>query len=244
MTEANQFITFLNKVEPLLLVIIPAIVAIWMKVRARAKQESDALKSAQLNKQQDRYNTWAHDESRRIILKIKELCNVYKDRSRADQVLYMQLENGTAGTSKIYNMFLSCLAEDNRYGELPKRLTELQRIPYSQAAEWAEEVSKSVLAVQDIKTKESCICPVTKNATSHISAPVIDKDGYLIGIVVFNYRAVAFNGTDEAQQIALIKDFKTAVETVFLSYRVLQQEKMKELRMLEDKKDDHRTFGV
>lgn len=243
MSNVDKIIEFLSKIEPILLIVIPAVFVVWTKVKSRIKQESAIVKNEEIRKSKEKYEAWVHDESRRAILKIKELCNVYKDRSHADQVLYMQLENGTTANSKLYNMFVTCLAEDNRYGEIPKRLIELQRIPYSQVAEWVEAIGETKLIISDIKqNKENWNCPVLKDAASHISAAVYNKSGHLTGIIVFNYKNSNFNGFDESQQINFIENFRTAIETVFLAYYISQCDKKKELRITEDTDESNRFF--
>jgi len=137
-------------------------------------------------------------------------------------------------------MFVTCLAEDNRYGDIQKRLSELQRIPYSQVAEWVEAIGGTKLIIPDIKqNNDNWNCPVLKDAASHISAPVRDKDGHLAGVTVFNYKNINFNNSDETQQINFMENFKTAIETIFLAYYVSQRDKMKELKIAEgDDKND------
>lgn len=185
-----------------------------------------------MKKAEEIYASWEHFESRRIILKIKELCNLYRDRSHADQVLYMQFENGTKATSNLSNMFLNCLAEDDRYGALSKKLSNLQRIPYYQVAEWVEEITENALAVSDIKAKkENWDFPIINEAASHISSPIYDKHKDFVGIVIFNYKDINFNGIVQDNQLKLINEFKTVIETIFLTYHTAQKNKRIELKL-------------
>lgn|GEM_PF-4698418 len=137
-------------------------------------------------------------------------------------------------------MFVTCLAEDNRYGDIHKKLTELQRIPYSQVAEWVDAIGGTKLIIPDTKlNKENWNCPVLQDTASHISAPVRDKDGHLAGVTVFNYKNINFNNSDETQQINFMENFRTSIETIYLAYYVSQCDKMKELGMMEgDDKND------
>jgi len=243
MLDINKITELLSEIEMIFLIIIPAVIAVFIKIRNKVKQKSKAIKKIENKKAQEKYNAWLHDESRRAILKIKELCNVYKDRSHADQVIYIQLENGTTATSKLHNMFVTCLAEDSRYGEISKKIFGLQRIPYSQVAEWIEELSKTSVIIPDTQLiKEKWHCPVMKEAASHISMSVFNENGYFIGIVVFNYKNINFNGAEESQQLNLIENFKTSLETVFISYHVSQRDKMKELNISDEKEESSKFF--
>ena len=233
----NEILQFLEKIEPLILVILPALFGIWLKVSTKLKEENKNFKEAELKKAKDLYNMWEHEESRKVIVKIRELCNVYKDRSNANQVLYMQLENGTIATSKLCNMFLTCLAEDNRYSEIPKKIKKLQRVPYSQMAEWTECVIKKEVLIRQVKSSnlqvEECFF---SDVNSHMAREVVDKDGYLIGMVVFNYGKENYNLADggnidevEKGQLELLRCFQASVESVFIAYLVARREKKREL---------------
>ena len=120
----DEFLKILDKIEPLILVVIPTLFGIWMKTANKIKEKNESFKRGEQKKALEKYNMWEHEESRRVIAKIKELCRVYKDRSKADEVMYLQLENGTVATSKLCNMFITCLAEDDRYSVIPKKLED------------------------------------------------------------------------------------------------------------------------
>ena len=221
---------FLTHIEPVLLIIIPALYGIYLKIRARV----NALNDANTEKNQLQYDTWRHERSRIVITQIKEQCNVYKDRSGAEHACFLQLENGTAATSKIFNMYLTCLAEDNRYSDSPKIQLNLQRIPYSQLAEWSEESQNKVYLTDiqaDNPTWPQAIMP--RDIKTIISTWVRDKDGFVIGFAVFMSRACTGGNNTQPKQMELMKEFKTAIETIFLSFNVECQDKRAALGLKE-----------
>lgn len=238
----ENIMAILDKLEPLILVILPAIFGIWLKTTTKIKEKSDTFKKVQNKKALEKYNMWEHEESRRVILKIKELCRVYKDRSKADEVMYLQLENGTIATSKLCNMFLTCLAEDDRYSEIPKKIRHLQRIPYSQVAEWIDKVTQHDLLIPAVDSATFNIDEVfLKNVKSHMSRTVYDKDGYLIGMVIFNYAKEHYNTSSEEPdpdyeqtQLNLLRQFQASVETVFVTYHVARIDMKRELGINDD----------
>lgn len=242
----DKILEILDKIEPLILVVVPALIGIWLKVSTKVKEENETFKKMENKKLLEKYNMWEHEESRRVIMKIKELCRIYKDRSVADEVMYLQLENGTIATSKLCNMFVTCLAEDDRYSDIPKKIKKLQRLPYSQLAEWVDKVSENKVVipefgVETIHIEEDFFSSVN----SHMAKSVIDKDGYLIGMVVFNYKNKNFNSPNEQNdecnenhQLKLLREFKVSVEAIFIAYNVARIDMKKELGL-----DSHHDGG-
>ena len=231
----DQFLELLDKIEPLILVVLPTLFGIWLKVSMKIKEKNETIKKNERKKALEKYDMWEHEESRRVIIKIKELCRVYKDRSEADEVMYIQLENGTVATSKLCNMFLTCLAEDDRYSVIPKKIRRLQRVPYSQTSDWVDKVCKHECIIKDVKEEKIHINDAFfENVRSHMSETVHDKNGYLIGMVIFNYANKDFNGASENSQVDLLKRFQASVESVFISYHVSRVEMKKELRLTDE----------
>ncbi len=226
-----NILEFLDKIEPLLLVVIPTIFGIWLKLKSEINKKKKDITEKEIQNAKEKYDMWQHEESRRIITKIKELCNVYRDKSDADSVMYFQLENGTIATSKLCNMFITCLAEDERYGEIQKRLSKLQRIPYSQLADWVTEVQSKILLYDNaIELPEGSVKDtLLGNLGSHIAAPVFDYDGYLIGMCAFNFKDINYNNASKESQVKLIEQFEASVETIFISYHIARKEKKREL---------------
>lgn len=231
----DKFLEILDKIEPLILVVIPTIFGIWIKTANKIKEKNDSYKMAVRKKSLEKYNMWEHEESRRVIAKIKELCRVYKDRSKADEVMYLQLENGTVATSKLCNMFITCLAEDDRYSVIPKKIRKLQRVPYSQLSEWVENVTTHECIIDNVQSEGMRVEePFFEDVGSHLSETVYDKDGYLIGVVVFNYAEINFNEADREKQIEFLRQFQASVESVFISYHVSRMDMKKQLHLDSD----------
>ena len=127
----DKIMAILDQIGPLLYVVVPAAFGIYFNLKDKVRAKEKEVKETNKAKAKQAYKVWEHEESQAVIRKIKELCNVYKDKSNAGLAQYIQLENGTMATSKICNMFVSCLAEDDRYGKIPKLSSKLQRLPYS-----------------------------------------------------------------------------------------------------------------
>ena len=73
--------------------------------------------------------------------------------------------------------------------------------------------------------------PFFDDVGSHLSETVHDKDGYLIGVVVFNYSQKDFNEADKEKQIDFLRQFQASVESVFISYHVSRQDMKKQLHL-------------
>lgn len=228
----DEFLKILDKIEPLILVVIPTLFGIWMKTANKIKEKNESFKRGEQKKALEKYNMWEHEESRRVIAKIKELCRVYKDRSKADEVMYLQLENGTVATSKLCNMFITCLAEDDRYSVIPKKIRRLQRVPYSQLSEWVEDVTTHECVIPDVQESHFNIEEqFFEDVGSHLSETIHDKDGYLIGMVVFNYSSKNFNDGDKEKQIEFLRQFQASIESIFISYHVSRVDMKKHLHL-------------
>lgn len=240
----DKFLEILDKIEPLILVVIPTLFGIWIKTANKIKEKNDTYKRSVRKKALEKYDMWEHEESRRVIAKIKELCRVYKDRSKADEVMYLQLENGTVATSRLCNMFITCLAEDDRYSVIPKKIRKLQRVSYSQLSEWVEEVTTHECIIPDIQAEELHVEePFFEDVGSHLSETVHDKDGYLIGMVVFNYFSRYFNEADEENQIDFLRQFQASIESVFISYHVARMDMKKQLHLDENEISENNNGG-
>lgn len=194
-------------------------------------------------KNKDKYQVWKHEESTRIITRIKDLCNFYKDKGKMDSVSFVQLENGTVAKSRLCNMFVSCLAEDDRFSNLPKYMDQFQRIPYSKVSFWADAIS--ALAFDSVKKNmimTSNSDELDQNASirnliafngikSSIVAPVYDPSGMLIGAGIFLYSKTDYNGMDAEEQRMLMAQFRTSLESIFLEFYLSRQDKMREYRI-------------
>ena len=228
----DKIMAILDTIGPLLYVVVPAAFGIYFNLRDKVKTKEKEVKETNKAKAKQAYKIWEHEESQAVIRKIKELCNVYKDKSNAGLAQYMQLENGTMATSKICNMFVSCLAEDDRYGKIPKLSAKLQRLPYSKVTGWINKIVASkgspidyVLTPDpskaDYTLAEIIDAPEIKSC---IVAPVYDPNEILLGMCIFYYSEINFSGHEE-NEIQLINKFRTSVESVLLEYHINRRNK-------------------
>lgn len=234
----KDLINLLDKIGPLFYVIIPTAFGIYLNVRDRLIAKKSEVLKANLEKSKEKYSIWEHEESQWVIKKIKDMCDYYKDKGHMDLVEYIQLENGTASLSNLCNMFVSCLAEDSRYGNLPKLITKLQRVPYSRVACWIDHVRKldndnynTAWYVEDTSITD---CPIreiieTDLVKSTMSVPIYNPNERLLGMCVFYYSEKSFNGRSLSSQVDLINRFRTGIETIFINYEIARNAKMKEL---------------
>lgn len=240
----DKILEVIDKLDSLALVIIPAIYVGIYNVYLKIKEKKKEVDAKNTKRNEDKYNIWEHEESRDVIHSIKTLCNVYKDKSHADLVQYLQLENGTIATSRIQNMFVSCLAEDDRYGSIPKLITKLQRMPYSETVEWLSKLldikstGKPILEVPDVSAVNYSRTYVDNInfVGSVLVSPVYDPEELLIGICIFYYHDKDFNNQLKSERDFLEK-FVIAIESVILNYHIHREDKKKELGLLtkEDK---------
>ena len=230
----DDTLKFLRVVEPIAIYIIAIVVFLCFKLNKIYENSKTKIKEAIVRKNKEVFNNWLHNESRYTILKIKELCNVYFDKSHADNVLYIQFENGTTATNKLSNMYITCIAEDNRYGEITKKCANVQRIPYNDVASWIEDNnSQMFVCISNIDET----CKVLKrqllfsDVNSTLSISIHDLENNFIGIAIFNYKDANLNGGNEEEEVRIITKFKNSIETVFFSYHILIQDKKKELEI-------------
>lgn len=226
----------LDKLEFLLLALVPALYAIGFRVYNKIKETKLKEKALSKKKAKDTYDVWEHEESRSVIREIKNFCNFYKDKGHCDLVQYLQLENGTMATSKIQNMFLTCLAEDDRDGCIPKFIKKLQRIPYSETVCWLEKLLNTT-STDDIFLCTPDISKADYNRTrieditgigSVIVAPVYSRTEILLGICVFYYHEINYNGRFKTEH-DLMDRFKNSVESKILEYHIHRDKKKADL---------------
>lgn len=233
---------FLDKISPLLYIIIPTIVGISFNLKLKIQDKKQDIIKKNKDKALEVYNAWEHEESRKIISKIKDLCNFYKDKGHMDLVHYLQLENGTVATSKLCNMFLTCLAEDGRFGTIPKILTKLQRVPYSRVSDWIEDILKThehgedYFIIHDMDNTDYALLDLFKenNIHSSIAVPIYDPNNLLIGFCVFYYTNSNLNNQTDESAATLIRYFQSSIESIFLSYHLDRKSKKRELGLIGD----------
>ena len=228
----NDISELIKQIGQLLYIIVPLIVSIYITLRDKIKAKEKEIKDTNKAKAKQEYKVWEHEESQAVIRKIKDLCNIYKDKSNAGLAQYLQLENGTMATSKICNMFISCLAEDDRYGKIPKLSGKIQRIPYSRVTGWINKIvaskgsSKDYVLTPDTSKADYSMAEIVDapEIKSCIVAPVYDPNEILLGMCVFYYNENDFNGHEEAETI-LVNKFRTGVESVLLEYHMNRKSK-------------------
>lgn len=230
----DKLIALLDKLEPLLYAVIPIAFGIYINLRDKIKEKERTVRAANIEKNKELYKAWEHEESQRIIRKIKDLCDFYKDKGYMDRVQYLQLENGTVATSKLCNMFVSCLAEDGRYGRLPHFISKLQRIPYSRVACWIDKIrdldSQSFATAICTENSDETECNIravldTDVIKSSIVVPIYDPNEILLGVCVFYYANAKYNNQDVNNEISLINRFRSSIQSIFLEYYLARRDK-------------------
>lgn len=232
---------FIKLIEPILLIGIPTCFGIWLKLKNKIDEKEKEIKEQNEAKNKELFLEWEHKESMAIINKVKAICNYYRDIGHMDLVNYIQFENGTVATSKLCNMFLSCLAEDSRYGVIPKFISSLQRIPYSRLSTWTNNVINAENGIYRVNNREkdfdedySDFVIGSENVKSFISGAVKDHNGSLIGICSFFFAKENCCGdNDESREKCLqtLQHFVISVETIFLEYNLARKNKKKELNI-------------
>ena len=228
----DKIMAFLDQVGPLLYVVVPAAFGIYFNLRDKVKSKEKEIKETNLAKAKQAYKIWEHEESQNVIRKVKDLCNIYKDKSNAGLAQYIQLENGTMAISKIQNMFVTCLAEDDRYGKIPKLSSRLQRIPYSRVTGWINKIIESkgspidFVLTPDTSKADYTLAEIVDEAAikSCMVAPVYDPNEILLGMCIFYYSETDFCG-HEASESQLLNKFRTGVESILLEYHINRKNK-------------------
>ena len=241
----DKILEILDKFDTILYVLVPAIFGVYLNLRDRVKQKENEVKQSNLSKAKQAYKVWEHEESKIVIRKIKDLCNVYKDKGSMGLVEYLQLENGTMATSKICNMFVSCLAEDDRYGKVHKLISKLQRVPYSKLTGWLNPISDALknpidyYITEDISKADYSFADIVDapEVKSCMIAPVYDPNEILLGICVFYYTGVDLNG-DRETEIPLITKLRASVEAVLLEYHLNREKQKAKLGLKDGDLDD------
>lgn len=234
----ETILAILDKLEPLLYAVVPVIFGIYLNLRDKLKEKERTVRAANIEKNKELYSAWEHEESQKIIRKIKDLCDFYKDKGYMDRVQYLQLENGTVATSKLCNMFISCLAEDGRYGKIPHFISKLQRIPYSRVACWIDKIRdldcqsfNNAICIANSEEEECNIKTVldTDAVKSSIVVPIYDPNEILLGVCVFYYANKDYNNQDIDGEVVMINRFRSSIQSIFLEYHLARRDKKSKL---------------
>jgi hypothetical protein len=233
---ANSITLFLKQVEPLLLVLAPAICALYIKVRSRidSKRAKDDQKTITAAKA--RLKNWEKYENRRMITSIVEFCNKTKDMSKADQVMFLHLTNGTVSEERIHSMCIECLAEDSRYSPIPKKTKYIQRTPFTEFAEWDIKLEEAggIKAIASVAEEhpEWIWKDLFRKVKSQIYAKLADENGILFGYVVLNYVSEHFDGAPLESQTECANSLSRQIEGLFHAYGVSRNIKVQELGLM------------
>lgn len=234
----EQLEKLIRDIEPLLLVIIPTCFGIYLKLKNKIIEKEKEVKNETIAKNKEELINWEHIESLKVVDRIKNACNYYKDISNADLVNFMQFENGTTATSKLSNMYLSCIAEDSRFGKVPKMLSFLQRKPYSCLSDWVNNIMKDDMGLyflKDVETIKSLYSDILVDNIafgSECSGLVKDPNGIVIGFISFYFAETDFNGkTEEQCKTTLIRSV-ASIEEIILDYQTNLIKKKKELNII------------
>lgn len=227
----DNIVNFIEMIEPLFLVVIPLCFSIWLKLKVKLMEEKSKIIKEEEEVSKQAFVNWRHEESIKIVTKLKELCNYYCDTSHA-YTAYIQLENGTLATSNLCNMFFSCIAEDNRYSKSEKLINNIQRVPFTQMADWFNKITNSehkIVYLSDQKDIDEVFF-IESNVRSMLATLVRNTKGIIIGVCIFYFTEEKTN-----EELDNLKDdllsFSSGVETLFFTYDLNTKEKRKELKI-------------
>lgn len=236
----QQIHDLLQLLGDIILSLVPVGVAFYYGFRKKYNKKIKELKKQDHEKAQQELLHFSHVKSIWSMKNLEEICNIYVDRSHADCVLYLQLENGTMADSKLQNMFITCMAESNRYTNLPKRMNKIQRLPLQSIVSYIEGVNQSD-KVEYITSELNSDTGVKardllfpQNISAWRMRVVRNRSGYIVGYIVFEYLFDAGkNGVsefrDDEQPSSLIDQCQAAIESELLRYNNQIESKRKEL---------------
>ena len=236
----QQIKEVLQLLGDIILVLIPFVATIGYAIWKKWKDEWNTQKEKDHEKAQQELLHFSHTKSIWSMKNLEEICNMYVDKSHADCVMYLQLENGTIADSKLQNMFITCMAESDRYSELPKRMNKVQRMPLQSIVSYIEKVNQCGMIEMLSKDITSDVDEKAKNLLfpQSISAwrmkVIHNRSGYVIGYVIFEYLFDSYhNGKiefdDDENPTSLIDQCQAAIETELFRYNNQIESKRKEL---------------
>lgn len=237
----DKLLELVKGLESIFIVLVPAIYYACFRIYSKVKETKTKEKALNKRKAFEEYDNWEHEESKRIIHEIKNYCNYFKDKGHADLVQYLQLENGTMATSKIQNMFLTCLAEDDRSGSIQKFIKKIQRLPYSEAVCWLGDFVQTS-SMDDVFICSPDLEKEERNKTavedivgigSVIIAPVYTSAEILLGICVFYYHEKNYNGRYKTEH-KYMTDFRASVTSLIANYHQIRDSKRDKLDLEEE----------
>src|SRR5215510_4579092 len=102
------FLKILERLQPILVVIIPSLAVAYWKISTKLTAKVAMAKRMATNKAIEQFLIWRQEESKDVLSHMQEICNKFKDLSSADQVAFLHFVNGTISVSGLSNMFLNC----------------------------------------------------------------------------------------------------------------------------------------
>lgn len=183
----------LKLIIEILAIIVPTVVAGYVLIDKRIKAKLKQLSDRDRDHNIEILKNFSYHESLASLVNIKSIVNMFCDRGSAEVVSYFQLEDGTVAESKLHNMYLSCVAESDRYSTLPKWLHKIQRVPASQVLtsldilnQHSESGLDEVIEYSTLPVHELAIlCP--RECKAYRARAIHNPDGYVVGYVDFRY---------------------------------------------------------
>lgn len=228
-------------ISQLIIVLIPIIAATYFTVRKKFNLKIKELQLRDLTKRKQELLSFSHEKSLISMKNLKEICNLYFDKSKANRVLYYQLENGTTADSLLQNMFITCMAESDRYSELPEWSSKVQRSPAQIVITLLEYLNshqdsldlifeEDLQNILDARSHQIFFSPDVDAARFRI---VRNPSGYIVGYVIFEYK---FSDSHDLQDFkdspgTLATECKAAIEAELVRYRLMIHDKKLELNL-------------
>jgi hypothetical protein len=238
LSSLERFIEIANSLSAILGAIIPVAIFSFYRIYKLIKQKIAVLQTKELN-------DFKHMESCHTIAKLTEFVNLYKDKSKADAIIVLQFVNGTVATNGLDNMYVNCLIEDTRYGNLPKKYDIIQREPYHVYADFIGPLNRhgTVFEDTDLYTnhKDWTFKPVFRQWGSCLATACFNKDMIISAVILFGYEYGNYNGLDTLKQKDHLCQLRTTYETLLLEYLFTVNRKATELHVAIDLQP--RTIG-
>lgn len=211
-------------VGPVVLFLVPAIVTAYFKLRKGIEKVKERIKKGWSEKLRD----WDAEFSRRTLKEISFFMDGIHTNPycRADQIVYLNLENGIVGPSNIHSMFLSVQAESSGVSRCQPKAQTVQRVPYTEMSLWCNELEQNgILRIPNVTDSSFAKLKIHEDAKSAIIVPVFTKENYLAGMVVFNYFDENFNHQETTEKCEeLIRSIKAFIEGQFLHKEMARQD--------------------
>lgn len=211
-------------VGPVVLFLIPAIVTAYFKLRKGIEKVKERIKKGWSEKLRD----WDAEFSRRTLKEIGFFIDGIHGNPycRADQIVYINLENGIVGPSNIHSMFFSVQTESTGVSRCQPKATLIQRVPYVEMSLWSHKMEEEgILRIENVAESPFKDLKIHADAKSAIVIPVFTKENYLAGMVVFNYFDEHWNFQESTEKCEeLIRSIKAFIEGQFLHKEMARQD--------------------